>query len=252
MTSVTKEEIKLVQKLILQGKSLNYIATTLGRKKGTIYYYFRKFKGKTNHRIIVNKEDSEKIGEFIGFFAGDGSFYKTPGYNHSIRLHLNIKDKVYLDSLTTNVLFPLFGKKPKIYQQENRLIARYYSKEIYLFIKEYLDWSDNRPKTYTVHLKNRKQKINFMKGFLCGSIDSDGHISEKAISFASVSSRLIHDISDFLTKLEFDHKVIKYIEKRPNRQDLYQINIRKAQRNKFHALIKPRNLRGMKSAPAGI
>lgn len=192
--------------------------------------------------IIPNLNEEELIGEFMGLFAGDGSFYKTTTYKYCIRLHFNITEKEFANNLINCVLIKLFGKKPMISKQENRLNLCYYSKQIYKLINRYLAWDQNSRKTYSVRLVTRDHSPEFIIGFLRGCVDSDGYISPQKICFSTVSPRLAKDIDYFLNKLNFVHTTGLYKEKRQNRKDIYHIVLWKKEFNRFIELIKPKNM----------
>ena len=134
--------------LILEGKSLNRISKEMLLSKSTIYYYFRRIKGRTINPIIIYTKNEALIGEFIGLFAGDGYTYKSSNYDHRVYLCFNIADKAYVNKLILNVLEKLFNKKPMIFIQENRLNICYDSKPITEFIGQYLTWNKNFRKVY--------------------------------------------------------------------------------------------------------
>lgn len=248
---LNKSELKLIGTLIKKNYSLNEISKILGRSKTTIYYHFRKIKGRYVKPVTLISGDEELIGEFIGLFAGDGSFYKMPNYKYNIRLHFNSTEANYVDNLIRNVLIKLFGKKPMMFKQENRINLCYYSKNIYEFVKDYLCWDLNEPKTYSVRLKKEDYSSAFMVGFIRGSLDSDGYLSSKKVSFATVSPGLKESIIRCLDSLDLSYSVRLYKEKRENRRDIYHVNILRKDFNKFYQIIKPRNIKGL-NAPAGI
>ncbi|MBS3139531.1 helix-turn-helix domain-containing protein [Candidatus Woesearchaeota archaeon] len=236
-------ELDQISTLILSGFSLKTIANKLNKSKTTIYYHFRKVKGKTIIPLTINRLNDELIGEFIGLFAGDGSFYKTKDYKYKIRLHFSCRDQNYVDNLIKNVLVPLFNKKPMQFLEENRLNLCYNSKELYGFIKQYLLWDHHLKKTYTVRLISNNYSKKFLIGFIRGSLDSDGHFSSDKISFATVSTNLKDNIISALKILDLTYSVGYYVDKRPNRVGIYHINIPKGEHPKFISLIKPRNMR---------
>ncbi len=241
-----KSRLTLLEKekllgLIKEGKSLNEVCRVMERSKTTIYYYFRKIKGKTVSPISVNSSDEDKIGEFMGLFAGDGSFYKTDAYCYGVRLHFNLSERDFVNSLIEEVLIPLFGKRPMISVRENRLNLCYYSKNIYTLIDKYLTWDKNSRKTYSVQLREKNHSKKFRIGFLRGSIDSDGYISSKRICFSTVSNGLAEDTSFYLKEMNLIHSVRLYHEKRLNRKNIYHIDIWKRDFSKFLKLIRPRN-----------
>lgn len=236
------KELQHIFKLVEEGKSLNKISYLTGRNKTTIYYHFLKIRGKTFEPIQLRSNDEELIGEFIGLFAGDGCVYVTNEYQYKTYLHFNITEKEFVEDLIDNVLIELFGKKPMIFVQENRLNLCYYSKNIHKFIKQYLIWNKDSRKTYSVRLKNKNHSKKFAIGFIRGSLDSDGHYSRKKINFASVSPGLIKNISNFLNELNIAHSVRLYKEKRENRKDIYHINVLRSEHNRFVKMISPRNV----------
>ena len=130
------------------------------------------------------------------------------------------------------------------YTQENRLNISYYSKEIFNFINKYVKWDKRYRKTYTISLKEKYFSDEFYKGFLRGSLDSDGYCRANKIIFSSVSPGLIKNIAKALEIFNINFSLKKYIEKRKNRKDIYHISINKLHHNKFMNLIKPRNIKG--------
>jgi len=241
MGRLTEKEIKRIIQLTKKGLTLNKITRILGKKKTTVYYHFRKIKGKTFKPIILISKDKESIGEFIGLFAGDGSVYITNKYQYKTYLHFNVAEEVFVKDLIENVLVKLFGKSPMRFVYEHRLNLCYYSKNIHKLIEQYLIWDKNSRKTYSVRLKDKSYPKKFIIGFLRGSLDSDGHFSNKKISFASVSKELITNISEFLNELNIVHSIYLYKEKRKNRKNIYQIYVMRSEHKKFIKAINPRN-----------
>ena len=222
----------------------------MNRSVTTIYYHYRKNGGRKMRPPSFNRNtNQELIGEFIGLFAGDGhlqiddSTYKTFFY-------FNKNEKTFVDELTRSVFVPLFNKSPLVRLRGNRWDCCYYAKCLHQLIKKYLRWNPDRAKTYTVQLRKTNHGLDFMRGFLRGSVDSDGYISPKMISFATVSRGLQENISYFLRNFGIVHSVRRYREKRPNRVDIYHIVVWRKDHQKFMNLIKPRNLKN--GAPAEI
>jgi len=238
---LNKKEIANIKKLVKSGSSLNKISKLTNKSKTTVYYYFRKFKGRTISPIKINTKNKEFVGEFIGLFAGDGCMYKTKDYNYRTYLHFNKTEKKFVEDLIGKVLVKLFEKEPMIFKPGNRLNLCYCSKGIHQFISEYLVWDQNYRKTYSVRLKEGKYGKQFIIGFIRGSLDSDGYFSKNKISFATVSPGLKKNIIEFLDILSITHTVRLYKEKRKNRKGIYHITVWKKDHNKFINLIKPRN-----------
>jgi hypothetical protein len=249
MKRLTQQEIKEIVKHTKKGVSLNKITKLLGKNKTTIYYHFRKTKGKTMKPVISVFDDQELIGEFIGLVAGDGGLNKTKSYLYRTYLYFNITEKIYVIKLK-KVLYQLFGKYPMQFRTKNVIVIAYYSKFIYYLVHNYLDWRHNERKSHSVHLKNHDHSKMFKIGFLRGCLDSDGYLADKYISFDTSSPNLAVDIKQFLMDLDIKFYYSVYKEKRPNRVNMYKIKIRKNERDIFLKTIKPRETKNL-NAPAG-
>lgn len=109
---LSNAQINIIKELVNEGYSLNQISLKLERSKTTIYHHFLKTKERTILPLKLDVTDQNLLGEFLGLFAGDGSFYKTKDYKYNIRLHFSIKDSDYIKALIENVLKKLFSKRP--------------------------------------------------------------------------------------------------------------------------------------------
>lgn len=241
MLKLNESELNSVKELIGDGRSLKQIARILGRSKTTIYYHFRKLKGKTMKPMILNLQNDELIGEFIGLFAGDGYADRTKQFQHRVYLCFGLKEKLFVDDLIKNVLIPLFGKKPNISQWGSCIYIRYFSKEIYEMINEYLDWNKDSKRKYSVHLRHTSHSLGFVIGFLRGSLDSDGCLSPNKTVFSSVSKQLINNICEFLSRMNIAHTLHVCRTNRGGRRDFYHAYILRKDREKLLTLINPRN-----------
>ena len=203
LRKIPYEEEKLIYSLIKQEWSINQISKHLDRSKSTIYSYYRKILPKKLKIVTINKDD-EFVGELMGLFAGDGSyFYDTKGYRHVIRFHFNIQEKEFAKEL-----IELFSKNldkiPASYRERNEFILRYYSNELTSFIRNYVKWGvsldvlGRNRKSRTVFLEDFPYSNEFKIGFLRGFLDSDGHYSDKKIVFASSSKKLCFKHKCFL------------------------------------------------------
>lgn len=241
MQRLKPTELEHVVSLINDGLPLKQIARLTGRNKTTVYHHFRKIKGKTMKPVIFDVQDDERVGEFIGLFAGDGCADKTKPWVYRTRLCFGLKEKEFIKELIEVVLLPLFGKRPCVICQDTRLNVNYYSKDIYDFVEKYLEWDKLAKKTYSVRLRHTNHSREFMIGFLRGCLDSDGYVSQKKITFASVSTPLIDNIHKFLSKFKIRHSVYVSKSKKPNKRDMYFVYISKQEHCKFLNIIKPRN-----------
>ena len=104
MQRLSNGEIRRTIRLTKKGFTLNKITKLLDKKKTTVYYHFRKIRGKTFNPIVLTNKDKELIGEFIGLFAGDGSSHVTENYRYRICLHFNVAEETFVKNLINNVL----------------------------------------------------------------------------------------------------------------------------------------------------
>ena len=205
MGKLTHEQTNKIMELYAEGNSIKKIAKITRHTKQTIRKYLDK-KPVINIPIVVNDKNDELVGEFLGLYAGDGSFFKDKNSHYAIRLHFCSEEYIFYNNLADNVLIPMFGKKPAFQKYHNRMNLRYRSKNIYQFIKKHLSWEGTK-KTYSVELLDTNQSDEFKIGFIRGSVDSDGHFSNKAISFASTSLGLMINVSMFLNHFGFKNDI---------------------------------------------
>ncbi|MBU90250.1 hypothetical protein CMO94_01805 [Candidatus Woesearchaeota archaeon] len=250
MVMLNKKEIEKIIEFTKEGVSLNKIAKILRKSKTTVYYHFRKIKGKTYYPINLNLKDEELIGEFIGLFAGDGCQYKTKSYVYRTYLFFNTAERIYVMELK-KVLYKLFNKQLSQINVKNVIALVYYSKNVYDFVRSYLKWDIHKRKSHSVRLKNCSDSKKFKIGFLRGCIDSDGYLSDKKINFATTSRKLAENIKNFLSDLNVNYHYHVYKEKRSNRVDIHHININMKERERFMKIISPREIKNL-NASAGI
>ena len=141
------------------------------------------------------------------------------------------------------LMLNLFSKNPSLFirKKQNTAIVRMRSKDIYLFIKNYLIW--NGKKYYSVHLKDKASKYSkkFLKGFVRGLFDTDGSMNRnlpRAV-FGTVSKLLSNNVEEILSLLNINYTKNTVIDKRVNRKPLILIEIRRSNINKFFNTIKP-------------
>ncbi len=96
MNRLTKLELHKISRLTKSGSSLNKISENLSIPKTTVYYHFKKIKGPTYSKPVLNFNSPNELGEVIGIFSGDGSSQLSmPGYHYLIRVHFGIKNPEY-------------------------------------------------------------------------------------------------------------------------------------------------------------
>jgi hypothetical protein len=241
---LSKEDILSIKKLTDDGKSLRYISKTLSLGITTVYYQVRKFKPRRKKDFVVNLPE-EKIGELIGAFAGDGSYYYSlndgkdikKGGQYKIRYHLSLKsDKPYAEYLKR--LLAKLNLNPHLFvREDNNTIDVAVSSLSYInFIKKYLKW--DKDKTFSVRLKNNLNNYsdNFLTGFARGLMDTDGFLNPGNVVCACISKDLIDNLSGILKK--FDLIITRRVlERGGNRRPLYFVRVRRESLDKYNKLI---------------
>jgi len=231
--------------LIKQGFSVNKIRRITGRAKSTIYYHYKKIKGKKQIPMIIRFNKDDELGEFLGLFAGDGSVNLAGNYHYQVRVHLGYNEKQYVAALQDKFV-EWFSKEPEVHFRNyngrlSRIDLYYSSKPLYLFLKSHLFWEGK--KTYSVKLRDfdlKKKKFNI--GFLRGLIDTDGNYykPKKRLSFSTVSKGLAKQAYEiFKHNLGIEPKIFVY--KKVKRADLYTIYVHGDNAINAIELIKPRN-----------
>ena len=232
---VTKEVINLINK----GESLNKINKLTGIGKSTLYFHYKKIKGKKTIPIQINMADQDKLGEFIGMFAGDGGFYfEKERYQYKVRIYLGLYEKQYSEYVK-RFLTELFSKPPRAYERMSSgvEVIEYYSKDIYELIKKYLAWDEN--KTKTIRLKDISNlNKDFLRGFIRGLFDTDGgiHKQKNKAAFGTASGALANQVREILTKQGLPPGFYKYKNK-----NFWYIDLYGERTDKFMKLIRPSN-----------
>lgn len=239
---ITKEEKEKIKRLSLDGKSLREISKIMNLGITTIYYQVRKFKPKQRKDFNPVGLNSEKIGELIGAFAGDGSYYPSIHKricHHKIRYSLSFKkDKPYAEYLRT--LLRQLNLNPFLIISSHNIepdsIEILVNSRTYMeFIKKFLFWEGK--KTYSVCLRSPLGEYNedFLIGFARGLMDTDGFVELYNVSCGCVSKELIGNLTDIFNKLGISYKVSKRIKE--GRRDLFLIRVPKGGLRKYHKLI---------------
>ena len=225
--------------MITEGVSLNKIKEKTGANKSSLYHHYKKIHGRKYAQVKIKPEKEDSLGEFLGLFAGDGSYYlDKKKYQHKIRIFTGSYEKEYFTFLR-KFLTNMFSKPPRQYENKkyNVSITEYYSKDIHSLIKKHLEWE--RTKSKTIRLKNLKKKEkDFLIGFLRGLFDTDGGINKKKnkVAFGTASKKLAYQIKEILEILELNPGFYKYKEK-----DFWYIDLYGKRTDKFMKLIKPNN-----------
>jgi len=238
MAYLPKEIRQKIINRINENISINNISKELNLAKSTIYYHYRKIKGKKFKDIEFNFKSKKEIGEFLGIFSGDGNFTLT-NYKHKIRIYTGYYEKEYANNLE-EFLSKGLKKKPWRWDNKSVIILQYSSKKLYNFIQTYLKWEGK--KTYTIRLSNLNHSKEFFIGFLKGLYDTDGSYnkSKNTVAFYTVSNNLASQI-EFILKDKLRIKYGKYINKREGRSPLHQIQIYGKNSHNILRILNPRN-----------
>lgn len=239
---ITQNEIALIK----QGISINKIRALTGFNKSTIYYHYKRLFGKKIPQVDICFKSDTELGEFLGIFAGDGSFFKNPKtYHYTISIAIGHYEKGYIRHLKQK-LPEWFNKKPYIFYQKHNgkascIIFIYRSKKIYDTIRNYLEW--NGKKTYSIRLRGLDlKKREFNRGFVRGLVDTDGNFysPKRRLSISSVSEKLIDQIEEILIhNCSLFPK--RFCYKKKNRAMLYTVALNGENAKKFIEVIKPSN-----------
>ena len=243
---LSEKELKEIISLIKKGKSLNSIVKLTGKNKTTVYYYFRKIKGRKYIPINLNPGYSEKEGEIVGIFTGDGSqYFDSKGYHYQVNIHFGTKNKKY--ALYVKDLFEKYFGHRFNWQEDKSgktLRLRINSKIIFNYFKNYIDYNP-KLKHCTVKLKTLDLPSKFKIGFLRGLIDTDGSVLYNKyerrinVSFCTTSFELITQVKQLLDEFNFEYSYFISIRKHKNYKDLHIIKLWKNAVEPFLKFIEP-------------
>ncbi len=172
------EKTSLIRQ-INQGISINKISRRFNLAKSTIYYHYKKIKGKQYQEPFYNIEFSEQEGEIVGIFAGDGSqYYYKRGGGYYVNVHFGNCSN-WVEHVQT-LYEKFFNKKWRRWREvtkegwiKHRI--RVIDKKIFYYFFNYLSY-DPTHKHDTVELKTLELPDCFKIGFLRGFLDTDGTI----------------------------------------------------------------------------
>lgn len=240
---LANKEILLIKKLTNKSKSLRFISKQLGLNITTIYYQVRKFKPKRQKDFVVNLNDFQ-IGELIGAFAGDGSyFHKDYDYkgnrtgHYTTRYFLSLKtDEPYANYLAELLTKMNLHPMKFIRKEDNVIHLTVYSKSFIKFIKSYLAWE--KDKTLTIRLKDNffVYSNDFLRGFARGLMDTDGFLNKSNAACACISKHLMSNLSEIFRKFGINHSQ-KKLKRKGNQRDIYYVRAFKENIDIYEKLI---------------
>lgn len=231
--------------------SINKISKEFHLGKSTIYYYYKKIKGKRFVEPEFKLRNSKLEGEINGIFAGDGSqYYDAKRGSYEVNVHFGAKNHwyaCYVKQLFEN----FFHKKFRLqYDSETKIRIRTQSKKIFHYFSNYLSY-DRQIKHCTVKLNDNCSSA-FKTGFLKGMFDTDGCMcyiktENKFRAFYTTTSQVLAtQMGNILTELGIIHSVRSRRPTAPNEKLVYTVDIWRAGTNRFINVVKP-----MKSIRAG-
>ncbi|MBI4451773.1 LAGLIDADG family homing endonuclease [Candidatus Woesearchaeota archaeon] len=244
---------KAIIQQISEGKSLNSVSRSTGVGKPTIYYYYKKIKGKKYAAPVFKPRASAIEGEICGIFAGDGSQYFEPKkYHYEIRVHFGGKNKWYAEYV--KCLFEGFFHKKFRLQADTlgrwRVVT--YSKDIFNYFYHYMTYN-RRVKHSTIELKSLDLPKRFKMRFLKGLFDTDGCLwhSEKEhrlrVFFTTTSEQLAAQIHSMLNEFGMVNSV--YVVHREGEKTKYNIYVKSKGIRKFINAVKPEKANGLVVKP---
>ncbi|MBW2976842.1 LAGLIDADG family homing endonuclease [Candidatus Woesearchaeota archaeon] len=243
MTRLSLELKKEIVNQINNGTSINKISQFLGVYKSTIYYYYKKVKGKRYAPPYVKPNFSGTEGEIVGIFAGDGSQFLVKKRGHyQVTIHFGGHNTIYAEYVR-QLYHDYFNKNFRLAKSNDGTIRLLiYSKDIFYYFKNYIEYNP-KIKHCTVRLRSINIPLKFKLGFIKGLVDTDGSVlydrHDKAVRifYYTTSKELAKQISLILQELSITHTCI--CRDKINRKPLYVIRITKKEVNKFLNIIKP-------------
>jgi intein/homing endonuclease len=208
MSRIPNNVLENVKRDISLGVPLNTISRVYGLAKSTLYYHYKKIKGKRYIEPYVIPTFSEAEGEIVGAFAGDGSQYHDRKRGHyEVRVHFGMHKLEYALHIQ-NLYSTYFKKEFRLSYFANGTIAvRCTSRAIYYYFSNYLKY-DPPKKHCTVKLKTLEMPIHFKIGFLRGIVDTDGsvryckHGNRVRVAFYTTSRELHEQCRAILKELD--------------------------------------------------
>lgn len=229
---------------IRNGVSINKISKELHLGKSTIYYYYKKIKGKKFVEPEFKLGNSRLEGEINGIFAGDGSqYYDKKRGHYEVNVHFGVKNycyAIYVKRLFENYFHKTFRLN---WDSDTQIRIRTQSRKIFNYFQNYLSY-DCHIKHCTVKLKDHCSSA-FKTGFLKGMFDTDGCLKVVAkenrtrIFYSTTSEQLAFQIGDILNELSMKNKVYTIDRSRRGEKTIFLVNVWKESTNRFIKTIKP-------------
>lgn len=245
MRRFTPAERALLDEAVRRGDTLTTIARNLCASKTAVIYHVRKQRTAQHFpQPLITPDDSEREGEILGIFAGDGSFSYSPKRGYYGSISVGVVNEQYLHYIRER--FEAFFRKPfkTTISSPNTFILKLSGKSLFTYFHTRLDFKHEN-KTFTVGLESLHHSDDFLIGFLRGLIDTDGTVYFEGrcprVRFYTSSSKLRNQFIHICTHFGFAVHVRTIppgVDK--HRKEHYRLSIRTAEdcRN-FLARIRP-------------
>ena len=252
---VTECQVNAMKRLALEGKSIRQIRDIMNISLSLVYYHVKELIPKQSRKLNLNGISESQIGELMGAFAGDGSFYISlhKGIRHyKTRYTLCTKteeERVYIGHLQE--LLRRLNLNPYILNREKEgcLDIGLNSKGYFNLITKFLVWEGKKALSVRLRLDFNAYSKEFLTSFARGLMDTDGWVSNSNVSCGSISKNLIADVAKIFTKFDIIYTRSKRNAKN-NQKELYLIRVRKQSLQKYLEIIgfsNPRKLNKLKA-----
>jgi len=209
----------------------NYEYITIPRQK-------RSRELKVSGSIGFYKIKREDFCLFLGIWLAEGSLSKN---NYQVTIDQSPKSKFFnkIEKAIENIGF-------KFYKWETKSgVIRFSipSKSLYSFLLPYKENGNGQKKIPSFVWKWNK---NCLKKLWEGLMMGDGCYSKNGVHYDTVSEKLAYDFMKLCVLLGIPAKLSKYDEKKfgkKNRQDVYRVYMRFAEKNKKYSMIIKKNIK---------
>ncbi|MBI2667468.1 adenosylcobalamin-dependent ribonucleoside-diphosphate reductase [Candidatus Woesearchaeota archaeon] len=186
--------------------------------------------------VMLPTETSKELGEFVGYFIGDGALSSNKNGTCRLILSFSLEEKDMIIYMIKNIQ-KLFGIYPSIQKKDNdNSINAFYNNTTFCQWINHVGIGKRSAKTARVPEIVFNSNREFAYGFLRGLFSADGTITKDGvISFSSISEKLIDGIQILLLSLGIpSRKTIG--KKRINsfgKNIIYRLNIISEEGNKI-------------------
>lgn len=223
---LSKGEIESIIEMTKDGKSLREISRLVGKGKTTVYYYYKRLKPRRSKPFMMTLDEGQ-IGEIIGAFAGDGSYYVSRYKNcvhHKVSYSFSSEKEVAYKNYIVSLLKQLNLNPFMVHHKRKCIIVVVNSRDFANYIIKYLAWEPRRSHTVRIKESLSCYSLDFLRGFARGIMDTECHVSNYNIITACTSEKLIDNLAEILDifRIAYSRKIIS---RGAPRKDLHKITI---------------------------